>query len=53
VRRLLEGTALARDPAGPVGTHRWLSSGDVGWFRELGQQLLGPELAHVEPITWT
>jgi glutamate racemase len=52
VRRLLEGTALARDPAGPRGTHRWRSSGDVDWFRQLGQQLLGPELTHVDPVTW-
>ena len=52
VRRLLEGTALARDPAGPSGTHRWRSSGDVDWFRQLGQQLLGPELTQVDPVTW-
>lgn len=53
VRRLLEGTDLARDPAtGPAG-HRWLSSGDVGWFRELGRQLLGPELDDTAPIHWS
>jgi glutamate racemase len=52
VRRLLEGTALARDPAAGTGAHRWLSSGDVDWFQELGQRLLGPELHEVEPITW-
>jgi glutamate racemase len=52
VRHLLEGSALARDPAAAPGTHRWLSSGDVAWFRELGRQLLGPELDQAEPITW-
>jgi glutamate racemase len=52
VRGLLEGTALARDPAGPSGTHRWLSSGDVDWFRRLGRQLLGPELDHAEAVAW-
>ncbi len=52
VRRLLEGTAMARDPAGERGTHRWLSSGDVAWFRQLGQQLLGPELSQVSPVIW-
>ena len=52
VRHLLEGTALARDGAAGPPRHRWLSSGDVGWFRELGRQLLGPELDAAEPITW-
>jgi glutamate racemase len=52
VRRLLEGTALARDPQAGPGRHRWLSSGDVAWFQELGQQLLGPELHEVEPVVW-
>lgn len=52
VRELLEGTALARSPAAGPASHRWLSSGDVGWFRELGRQLLGPELDEATPITW-
>ncbi|MGH9085684.1 MAG: glutamate racemase [Acidimicrobiales bacterium] len=52
VRHLLEGSELARDPGAGPGAHRWLSSGDVGWFRELGRQLLGPELDEAEPITW-
>ena len=29
-----------------VGTHRFLSSGDIDVFRELGSRLLGPELNH-------
>ena len=52
VLNLLEGSALARDPNAGPGRHRWLSSGDVAWFRELGHQLLGPELDAAEPITW-
>ncbi len=52
VRSLLAGTSLARaDSTGPA-RHRWLSSGDVGWFRELGRRLLGPELDEAESITW-
>jgi glutamate racemase len=53
VRRLLSGTALARSPDGDPARHRWLSSGDVAWFRQLGRQLLGPELDDAEAITWT
>jgi glutamate racemase len=52
VRRLLEGTALARGGTSTPARHRWLSSGDVRAFRELGRQLLGPELDEAEPITW-
>jgi glutamate racemase len=33
---------------GATGQHRFLSSGDVELFRELGGRLLGPELAHTE-----
>jgi glutamate racemase len=35
-----------------AGTRRFLSSGDIAWFSELGGRLLGPELAHAEPIQW-
>jgi glutamate racemase len=52
VRRRLEGTDLARTPSAGPGAHRWLSSGDVTWFRELGRRLLGPELDDAAPITW-
>jgi len=31
-----------------TGQHRFVSSGDVDLFRELGSQLLGPELEHTE-----
>lgn len=32
-----------------IGRHRFVSSGDVDVFRELGGPLLGPELDHTEP----
>ena len=38
-----------RPDARRVGTHRFLSSGDVDTFRELGARLLGPELDAAEP----
>jgi glutamate racemase len=53
VRGLLAGTDLAHPDLVRVGSRRWLSSGDVGWFRELGRQLLGPELDEVAPISWS
>ncbi len=34
---------------GRRGRHRFLSSGDIEWFRILGSRLLGPELDHTEP----
>ena len=48
VRALLHDTGLVRRTAGK-GTHRFMSSGDIAWFRELGSRLLGPELDTVEP----
>jgi glutamate racemase len=33
---------------GHIGQHRFLSSGDIDVFRELGERLLGPELAATE-----
>ena len=35
-------------PTSRVGRHRFVSSGDVDTFRELGSRLLGPELDHTE-----
>jgi glutamate racemase len=32
--------------------HLWFSSGDLGWFRELGARLLGPELDEARAISW-
>jgi glutamate racemase len=47
-RDLLDELSLL-GPADRVGRHRFLSSGDIDTFRELGSRLLGPELAHTEP----
>ena len=33
------------------GEHRFLSSGDVQWFADMGRRLLGPELLHAQQ--WT
>jgi len=50
VLALLHDSDLARE--GGPGTHRFLSSGEVTWFRSLGRLLLGPELADVEGVRW-
>ncbi len=50
LRATLYGSDRAA-PAGP-GRHRFLSSGDVEWFRVLGRRLLGPEVDQVEAVRW-
>ena len=50
VLALLEERSLGR--VGEPGTHRFFSSGEVTWFRDLGQRLLGPEIRHVEEVRW-
>lgn len=45
--------ALAPAPPGRTGTHRFVSSGDVERFRDLGARLLGPELAAAERAPWS
>src|SRR4051794_32824768 len=54
VRSIFDETGLGRrsGAGGRKGEHRFLSSGDTGWFRELGQRLLGPELMTVEQVLW-
>lgn len=47
VRARLAEEGLLRSASEP-GTHRFLSSGDVALFRDLGSRLLGPELANAE-----
>ncbi len=49
VRAALSSSAR---PDAPIPQHRWFSSGDVAWFRELGNRLLGPELDHAESLVW-
>jgi glutamate racemase len=48
---ILEDTGLGRRTAGK-GEHRWVSSGDVDWFRSLGNRLFGPEIEDVEAWSW-
>jgi glutamate racemase len=45
---LLASSGLRRTDG--LGTHRFLSSGDVTWFAELGRRLLGPELSGALPV---
>ena len=53
VLAMLEGTDVARNPAAGPGRHQWFSSGDVETFRQLGRQLLGPELDTASAVRWT
>ncbi len=52
VRAMLEGSALARDPASRPGRRHWFSSGDIDVFRDLGSRLLGPELDSASAVRW-
>jgi glutamate racemase len=53
VRTLLAGPdgPAPREPGAPP-SHRFLSSGDVAWFQQMGARLLGPEVTSVEEVTW-
>jgi glutamate racemase len=53
VRTVLDATQLARPGGCEPATHRFLSSGDVQWFEEIGRRLLGPELDHAEALSWS
>ncbi len=48
----LESAALTRTPGRAEPVRRFVSSGDVSWFADLGRRLLGPELAHAESHRW-
>lgn len=51
VGRTLASTGLGR--ATSTGEpHRFLSSGDVNWFTDLGRRLLGPELSEAEHVSF-
>jgi glutamate racemase len=53
VREILETSDVARaNDSAHDASMRFLSSGDVERFRDLGRQLLGPELDHAESVTW-
>ena len=49
VKEMLESRGIARTTG--EGEHRFLSSGDIAWFAELGRRLLGPELTSAHQ--WT
>jgi glutamate racemase len=51
VRAILHETGLVRRSGGK-GDHRFVSSGDLAWFRQLGARLLGPEVDDVEGWSW-
>jgi glutamate racemase len=51
VATVLSAAGLARADLG-TGRHRFMSSGDVAWFKQLGSRLLGPELDGVEAWSW-
>jgi glutamate racemase len=51
VRDLLIDQGLLRsddDRPGVAAVHRFLSSGDIDWFADLGRRLLGPELSEAD-----
>lgn len=53
LRSILDDPKHARPAtAGRPVTHRWISSGDVARFVELGRRLLGPELDQAEGCVW-
>jgi len=51
LRSLLDEQGLTRGGE-RVGSHTFLSSGDVEWFRALGRRLLGPELTEAIPVSF-
>jgi glutamate racemase len=53
-RRTLTEAGILRDTSGQLpgapAEHRFLSSGDISWFADLGRRLLGPELR--DAVEW-
>lgn len=47
-RAQLGAAGLLRTKTDGPAEHLFLSSGDIGWFADLGRRLLGPELAHAQ-----
>ena len=50
---LLDATGLRRRTPRLPARRSFYSSGDVGWFADLGRRLLGPELAHASTVSFT
>ncbi|PZS19183.1 MAG: glutamate racemase [Acidimicrobiales bacterium] len=51
VRSILDETGLGRRSRAK-GSHRFISSGDIAWFEDMGTRLLGLELGQVEQVSW-
>lgn len=51
VRDTLIGSGLGREPGQP-GDLRVFSSGDTGWFQQVGERLFGGPFEAVEPVSW-
>ncbi len=49
---LLTSSDARRPAGGRTAVHRFVSSGPVAAFRDLGQTLLGPEVTTVEHLAW-
>ncbi len=49
-RRTLTEAGILRQPGAGPAEHRFLSSGDISWFADLGRRLLGPELR--DAVEW-
>jgi glutamate racemase len=52
VAGLLAASGARRRADGAPAVHRFLSSGPIEAFRDLGQALLGPEVTAVEHLAW-
>ncbi len=53
VREILAEGGLGRSRSLGEGVRRFYSSGDVGWFREVGGRLFGEELGEVGAVEWS
>jgi len=52
VRKILESSGIERSPECAPPRPTFLTTGDVGWFRDMGGRLLGPELESADQVTW-
>ncbi len=52
VYAMLLRNGLERSPGRPPPEHRFLTTGQPGEFREIGQRFLGPELDVVDQFAW-
>jgi len=52
VYAMLLRNSIERSPGPPTPAHRFLTTGQPGEFREIGQRFLGPELDTVDQFAW-